>query len=78
MEWPTCKPDELDQYLTLLKSSDVNPPKHWTTYLKQQDVRAYSNLRPSTKRKHFREFFYVCNVTFALLNATFAVIIVTV
>ena len=44
----TGKPEEqldrfLDQLTTLLKSSGV-PPKHWTTYLKQQvqqDVRAY-------------------------------------
>ena len=27
----------------------------------------YSYLRSSTKRKHFREFFYVCNVTFGRL-----------
>ena len=47
----TGKPDEhldrfLDQLTTLLKSSGV-PPKHWTTYLKQQvqqDVRAYDSV----------------------------------
>ena len=47
----TDKPEEqldrfLDQLTTLLKSSGV-PPKHWTTYLKQQvqqDVRAYDSV----------------------------------
>ena len=47
----TGKPEEqldrfLDQLTTLLKSSGV-PPKHWTTYLKQQvqqDVRAYDSV----------------------------------
>ena len=28
----------------------------------------YSNLRPITERKHFREVFYVCNVTFGCLK----------
>ena len=28
----------------------------------------YSYLRASTKRKHFREYFYVCNVTFRRLK----------
>ena len=47
----TGKPEEqldrfLDQLTTLFQSSGV-PPKHWTTYLKQQvqqDVRAYDSV----------------------------------
>ena len=28
----------------------------------------YSNLRPITMHKHFCEFFYVCNATFAVIT----------
>ena len=31
-------------------------------------IYSYSNLRPSTKGKHFREIFYVCNATFGRLK----------
>ena len=41
-----------------------------------ESFQTYSYLHSSTNHKHFRDFFFVCNVTFALGNATFAVIIV--